>query len=430
VGRSQHDGTAEHKVVGVAVKPGRHDQLLEGSDDNGFAQTVNSGRDWAGVGAGDGGLVRFAPGDNVVYAADAQGSTGNTILERSPTGAQGSWTDITPPDPRHSSGFPAYPVFAVNPRSASRLLMGGKGKVWQTSTGGLPAGGAAAWQDITPAGGPASDVTALTYAPRPGGNWNKTAYVGFANGQVWRTDSADGAAAWVNVTPARGWGANRVTSIAADPNLPGEVYLSVQAYGTTPQIWFSNNWGGMWRQITGNTFSPRVTVAAGGLQNVPVRALVVDPRLGNRTIYAGTEVGVYRGIQDAGRTWTWTRLGDNFPNVPVWDLQLDGNLLVAGTDGRGVWQINLGGAAGGGAPAGVMEGTLANGLTVATFTDPAGPGTETVQSIDWGDGTALDTTTGSITWAGTLATVTGTHAFANEGSYAVTVTVATSGGAL
>jgi hypothetical protein len=77
---------------------------------------------------------------------------------------------------------------------------------------------------------------------------------------------------------------------------------------------------------------------------------------------------------------------------------------------------------------------LTNKLTLATFTDPGGPepnpsdpsGTLAnhykVDSIDWGDATPLDTTTGGITFDGVSTfTVTGKHAYMDEGVFTVTV---------
>src|SRR5207302_59097 len=49
-------------------------------------------------------------------------------------------------------------------------------------------------------------------------------------------------------------------------------------------------------------------------------------------------------------------------------------------------------------------------------------------SIDWGDGSGIDTTTGAITTAGTTSTVTGSHTYTKVGAYVVNVT-ATAGGA-
>jgi hypothetical protein len=80
-------------------------------------------------------------------------------------------------------------------------------------------------------------------------------------------------------------------------------------------------------------------------------------------------------------------------------------------------------------------------VQVATFTDPGGAepnpsdpsGTIAnhykVDSIDWGDGTPLDTTTGTIAYSGAQGsttdafTVSGSHAFQHEGTYTVTTTL-------
>lgn len=69
---------------------------------------------------------------------------------------------------------------------------------------------------------------------------------------------------------------------------------------------------------------------------------------------------------------------------------------------------------------------------VATFTDddPAGTTGDFSATIDWGDGTGLTTVTGAqITDAAGTFAVPASHAYAEEGTYAMTVTVSDSGGA-
>jgi hypothetical protein len=89
------------------------------------------------------------------------------------------------------------------------------------------------------------------------------------------------------------------------------------------------------------------------------------------------------------------------------------------------------------APVSVFSVTcLTKTLTLATFTDPGGPepnpsdpaGTlanhYNVDSIDWGDSTPLDTTSGTISFDGVSTfTVQGTHAYANERTFTITVTL-------
>jgi hypothetical protein len=69
----------------------------------------------------------------------------------------------------------------------------------------------------------------------------------------------------------------------------------------------------------------------------------------------------------------------------------------------------------------VTEGKAATGVTVATFTDsnPAATSDFTA-SIDWGDTT---TSTGTVTLSGGVFSVTGSHTYADEGTFSVKVSI-------
>src|SRR5579871_6204615 len=79
----------------------------------------------------------------------------------------------------------------------------------------------------------------------------------------------------------------------------------------------------------------------------------------------------------------------------------------------------------GGVSVTAQEGAPSTSQAVATFTDPgiaeANDGTHYSASINWGDNTAA--TAGSISFSGTTFTVSGSHAYAEEGSYTLTVTI-------
>jgi uncharacterized repeat protein (TIGR01451 family) len=69
-----------------------------------------------------------------------------------------------------------------------------------------------------------------------------------------------------------------------------------------------------------------------------------------------------------------------------------------------------------------VEGVLSSAQTLATFTDPGGNEAlgDYSASIDWGDTTS---SVGQISFAGGVFTVTGSHGYAEEGSYSITVTI-------
>jgi hypothetical protein len=79
-----------------------------------------------------------------------------------------------------------------------------------------------------------------------------------------------------------------------------------------------------------------------------------------------------------------------------------------------------------------VEGAAFTGKAVAQFTDPGGAevlANYSVVSINWGDSSPLDTTTGAITYGDGLGsktapfTVSGNHTYAEEGPYTITVIV-------
>jgi hypothetical protein len=94
-----------------------------------------------------------------------------------------------------------------------------------------------------------------------------------------------------------------------------------------------------------------------------------------------------------------------------------------------------------GVPVFAVACTLLAGVPVATFTDPGGAepnpsdpsGTlnnhYSVVSIDWGDSTPLDTSSGSISYSGSPGstsdrfTVSGSHTYETEGTFTITTTI-------
>jgi hypothetical protein len=124
-----------------------------------------------------------------------------------------------------------------------------------------------------------------------------------------------------------------ITSIAVDPHNAAHAYISVGSYSRRwiptagyGHVFETTNAGKTWRNVTGNLpDAPVFTVALAGSR------LVV-----------GTEVGAFVARRPNGKPAAWSRLGHGLPNVTVWDLAVtSNNLVVAGTHGRGDWQIKL-----------------------------------------------------------------------------------------
>ena len=101
--------------------------------------------------------------------------------------------------------------------------------------------------------------------------------------------------------------------------------------GNTGHVFKTTDAGAHWTNITG------------GLPDVPVNSLLLDPSSDN-TLYAGTDVGAFITV-NGGKTWQ--RLGNGMPKVAVWQLDYDPShaVLAAGTHGRGAYTLNTGASA-------------------------------------------------------------------------------------
>ena len=127
-----------------------------------------------------------------------------------------------------------------------------------------------------------------------------------------------------------------IVQLVIDPTNRDTVYAVVNSFGD--QIWESNDAGLNWYPI-GVQNSTAMNFPA-----VPAWTLVIDPR--NGTLYAGTDTGVYvlvGGSQEGQTTNNWQPFGVGLPNVQVRDLVLNQatNTLIAGTYGRGVFELFL-----------------------------------------------------------------------------------------
>ena len=148
--------------------------------------------------------------------------------------------------------------------------------------------------------------------------------------------TSDGGATWTMSVPI-GVGTRRMypaTTLAFPPGDNGDVYVvGSNAPTLTDGTPVPDDVGHLFATSDrGRTFRPLL-----GLPNVPVEVVKYDPR-DAQTIYAGTEIGVYRS-QDGGATWA--RFGEGLPMVRVTDLFIAKNstLLRVSTFGRGVWEI-------------------------------------------------------------------------------------------
>ncbi len=140
--------------------------------------------------------------------------------------------------------------------------------------------------------------------------------------------SRDGGENWNNITPSNLPKWAMINTIEADPFDEGTAYIAATLYKTgdfQPYIYKTTNYGASWTKITNGIEAEHFT-----------RVVRADP-YHKGILYAGTEAGVYISFND-GKNWQSLQL--NLPIVPITDLALKNNNLIASTQGRSIWMID------------------------------------------------------------------------------------------
>jgi hypothetical protein len=169
------------------------------------------------------------------------------------------------------------------------------------------------------------------------------AYVGTDAGESYRSaDVTAGDGGFVRThfsDPANANGAPPLAFVI-DPDNPLRLYVV-----TSNAVWRTDDAGDKWTPITGNLLGLITPGGAAGTVLGSV-ALVKGQAGQSDVLLVGGLGGVFRLTNPAGPTRdspppTWTGFGQKMPNVFVTALQYDPgkNVLVAGTLGRGAWEI-------------------------------------------------------------------------------------------
>jgi photosystem II stability/assembly factor-like uncharacterized protein len=140
--------------------------------------------------------------------------------------------------------------------------------------------------------------------------------------------TTDGGKNWSNVTPKTmpEWGT--VSMIEASAYDAGTAYVAVERHRLddfSPYIFKTADFGKTWTSINNG-------IPAGDYAHA-VRIDRKRPGL----LYAGTEKGVFVSFDDGTN---WQSLQTNLPVVPIWDIYVHNDDLVAATHGRSFWILD------------------------------------------------------------------------------------------
>ncbi len=151
-------------------------------------------------------------------------------------------------------------------------------------------------------------------------------WVGSDDGLVHVT--RDGGQNWENVTPPNMPEWTMINCVEPHPTQKGACYIAGTRYKLDdfkPYLYKTTDYGKTWTAINTGIDPMHFT-----------RAIRVDP-VKPEILYAGTEYGVYISFNNGGN---WQALQLNLPQVPITDLAVKENDLIAATQGRSYWILD------------------------------------------------------------------------------------------
>ncbi len=274
-------------------------KVMAGCQDNGVKYKKDAG-DFTHITGADGFDCSFGNSAAVGMYASV-----NSSMAR--FNSNGDALSITTPP---NTGF--YPVVIADPVNTNTVYVGNGSGVYKSTNNGSTWAAPTLIQNAR---------QSIAMAPI---NGNRV-YAASTNG-VYRTD--DGNATWsADLTNNPGFTAiSQFTDVNVCPANSDFVYVTVGGYTAGRKVFYSNDAGANWINISG-------TLPA----EVKVNCVVID---NNNNAYIGTDLGVF---YQASYSNDWTPYYNELPRIPVYDLAIHAGSgkIRAGTFGHGVWETSL-----------------------------------------------------------------------------------------
>ena len=309
-----------------------------------IASRTNDGgidwKDWYSVAGGESAFIAFDPNNpEIVYGGTYQGNiskwTKTSREQKSIKEYPELGLSIAPKDAKYRYNWNA-PIIS-SPHNRTTIYHAGN-VVFKTTDEGIN------WTKISPdltknetnkhgpGGGPYTNeaaggenyntITALVASEHEEG----VLYAGSDDGLVHIT--RNGGQTWENITP-KGIKDGIVNSIDVSSHNPATAYIVMMRYKSmdlSSYIFMTNDYGQSWTKIVNGLEDPN------GFARV-----VRSDKKRKGLLYAGTETGLYVSNDNGAH---WQRLKLNLPIVPINDLIIQDNDLVAATSGRGFWILD------------------------------------------------------------------------------------------
>jgi hypothetical protein len=306
--------------------------VMGGTQDNGTDKWSGT-TTWANGLGSDGMVCNINPSNGTTVFAEVYGGAPSGTHYKSTNSGGNPWINI---NVGLTGGEPWVVAVAERASPGNYLFTSTNDGVFRTTDGGstwtLVDGVSATWLDVSEVNGD---------------------YVWALSGQLrYSTDNGD---TW-QAAAAYGFPTGGVTKVLAHPTDLNTVFVVFSGYGAGfAHVARSTDLGATWADVTGD------------FPSQPVNAIEVNPS-NTAQWFIGTDVGVW-ATEDGGVHWVPFETG--FPNAVVLDLEIQNALqkLVAGTHGRGAWEIDIPASLGTGVAVAV-EPALRDLMLDAPFPNP------------------------------------------------------------
>jgi len=295
------DGVLITQLYSVAISPQSENHKIIGNQDNdGYSLEMKDGTlKWVSALAGDGTCTAIDyTNPSIRYLGGQNGS-----LIRTDSGFANNYAgdvDITTP-----SGAPFVWTMKMN-STVPTTLYGGFGEIYKSTNKGDT------WTNLNSGAGQIEFIETFG---------NSLFVIGEHGG---RKSLNDGVSWSAIVEPSVSADMNSVTFNQSNPNI---VYATIKGYVDGSKVFKSTDGGLTWSNISS------------GLPNILAKQVVLKQNQSEEILFLGTELGVYykTGVND------WQPLGQGLPNVIINDIEINYTVdkLIAGTYGRGLWEISI-----------------------------------------------------------------------------------------
>jgi photosystem II stability/assembly factor-like uncharacterized protein len=294
--------TQFYRIAGV---PTNANVLIGGTQDNG-SNRWNGGNDITHFDGADGMDCMIAHNNsNIQYHCRQRGGLrkstngGSTHSSIKPGNSNGAW--VTPVE--------------MAPTNANELWVGYRDTIYRSTNAG------GSWTRFIPE----FSGERFVYIYHAPSNSNRV-YAATSN-NIYRTDN--NGSNWTEITPGLPVATTNITGITTDVGNSGDVWVTLSGLVNGQKVYYSSNSGASWTNVSGS------------LPNVAVNCIAYDDQDSpDNGVYVGTDIGIF--YRD-GSMGDWIPFRNGLPNVPVFDIEvnLESNLIRAGTFGRGIWSTTL-----------------------------------------------------------------------------------------